>query len=154
MKTPPRGPTTWFTDLSESLLPPYTCLLHPPSIAQPLPCLAKHILTIHASSSLGSFIVKKKENKTLVHTLRLLLLSLGASWLSPSLFFFLFSFFALRAPPNLVPPGPRVAPVHRCPHLVVMAPCCTDTVPPQGFYTLYKRLQRSRYHPNLTIRVV
>lgn len=94
------------------------------------------------------FHCKRKENKTLVHTLRLLLLSLGASWLSP------FSFSALRAPPNLVPPGPRVAPLHRCPHLVAMAPCCTDTVPPQVCYTLWKRLQGSRYHHNLTITVV
>lgn len=154
MKTPPRGLTTWFTDLSKSLRPPlhmpFAPTLYRP--ASPLPCKT-HPDNPRVFKS-WIFHCKRKENKTLVHTLRLLLLSLGASWLSPSLFFFLFSFFALRAPPNLVPPGPRVAPVHRCPHLVVMAPCCTDTVPPQGFYTLYKRLQRSRYHPNLTIRVV
>lgn len=150
---PPKMTSFGSTDLRTSLLPPHRCLLHPPSVAQLLPRLAKHTVTIHKSSSLESFIVKKKikkkENKTLVHTLRLLLFSLGASWLSPS---FLFS--ALRAPPNLVPPGPRAAPVHRCPHLVVMAPCRTDTVSPQGLYTLFKWLQRSRYHPNLTRIVV
>lgn len=137
------------TDLSKSLLPPYRCLLHPPSTAQLLPCLAKHTLTIHESSSLESFIVKGKRTKHLYILWDFSYFPLVLLGSAP-----LFSFSALRAPPNLVPPGPRVAPVHRCPHLVAMAPCCTDTVSPQGFYTLYKRLQRSRYHPNLTRIVV
>lgn len=134
-------------DLTKNLLSPTDALCVPPLLSNFNLALRNTPKNPQVSKS-WIFHCKRKENKTLVHTLRLLLLSLGASWLSP------FSFSALRAPPNLVPPGPRVAPLHRCPHLVAMAPCCTDTVPPQVCYTLWKRLQGSRYHHNLTITVV
>lgn len=133
---------------------PYGCLLHPPSVAHLLPRLANHNVTIHKSSSLESFIVKKqKDKKGEQNTCTYFETSLTLPWcfLAQPLSFL---FSALRAPPNLVPPGPKVAPVHRCPHLVVMAPCRTDTVSPQGLYTLFKGLQRSHYYPNLTRIVV
>lgn len=88
------------------------------------------------SSSLESFIVKKIKIKNgEQNTCTYFETSLTFPWcfLAQPLSFL---FSALRAPPNLVPPGTKVAPVHRCPHLVVMAPCRTDTVSPQGLYTL------------------
>lgn len=135
---------------------PYRCLLHPPPVAHLLPRLAKHTVTIHKSSSLESFIVKKQKGKKrrTKHLYILWDFSYSPLVLLGSAPFFSFLFSALRAPPNLVPPGPKGAPVHRCPHLVVMAPCCTDTVSPQGLYTLFKGLQRSHYYPNLTRIVV
>lgn len=130
-------PTTFgSTGLNTSLLPPQRCLLHPPSVAQLLPCLANHTVPIHKSSSLESFIVKKiKIKKGEQNTCTYFETSLTFPWcfLAQPLSFL---FSALRAPPNLVPPGTKVAPVHRCPHLVVMAPCRTDIVSPQGLYTL------------------
>lgn len=136
----PRGLTTWF---NTGLLPPTGALcVHPslPSFALAL----RNTLPIHQSPCLESFIVKEKRTKHLY--------ILWDFSYFPLVLLQPLSFLFPPWEPHHIwsPQGPRVAPVHRCPHLVVMAPCCTDTVPPQGFYTLYKRLQRSRYHHNLT----
>lgn len=100
-----------------------------PLLPQFIPRLANHTsdLTIHKSSSLESFIEKKKIiKKGEQNTCTYFETSLTFPWcfLAQPLSFL---FSALRAPPNLVPPGTKVAPLHRCPHLVVMAPCRTDT---------------------------